>query len=629
MIEGTRMGPDDRARAAASTIPGSGALWAAVAILVADAAAALVGHPSQGLAAAALLLSPGLALIPLLPAMLRRSWLATACAVPMIGFAASSVLIITVALVGVRIDGLSVRVALAAVLVAGLLLERRSPSGEAPPRDRPRLIEAVLLGLALVAGVVLQGRVLHGFPVPGNDWAKYLLYADEIRHQGSMLIDNPYWMLGVPFREDPGVPAVYGAFLTMTDAPAAVLAHGIWVFAVVGILGMFAWARTLWGPSAGGLAGLLYAVLPMNQDILGWHGLANVGAFAILPLILLGATELLRGSMTRREAAGLGLALIALAAAHRLTFTVTVLALLLAGVVALLAGPRKAVIRSTLWTAGFALALGWGVIIHLVNRNRTFGGTQGYEAYLSSKLDLGLVTLDLTWTFAIASALAVLWALVMVRRHPALGVPLALLIVTAGLSYSWVAHLPLSYLRMAYYLPVALVPLLAVGLARLGERTRVWIGALAGVAIAAVIATSAWGRAADVRTFYAFTDPASLRGLDLVAARLRPGEVVATDRCWSFLSTWLLHTRTLPALAPEDIQPKAELSVARSAQALLDGRPAGVRLARRLGIRYILADPTCVDPRGHPIEPPLIGEPIYASNRLVVLQIPPDPRRDS
>src|SRR3712207_9548188 len=38
----------------------------------------------------------------------------------------------------------------------------------------------------------------------------------EIRRHGALLIDNPYWMLGVPFREDPGVPALYGAYLAMT-----------------------------------------------------------------------------------------------------------------------------------------------------------------------------------------------------------------------------------------------------------------------------------------------------------------------------------------------------------------------------------------------------------------------------
>lgn len=50
-----------------------------------------------------------------------------------------------------------------------------------------------------------------------------------------------------------------------------------------------------------------------------------------------------------------------------------------------------------------------------------------------------------------------------------------------------------------------------------------------------------------------------------------PNEVVVTDHCWIFQATWLLDTRTLSALEPEDIQPKAELRRARQARAVLDG----------------------------------------------------------
>jgi hypothetical protein len=491
----------------------------------------------------------------------------------------------------------------------------------------PSRIELVLLAVALVAGVGLQAHVIHGFPVPGNDWAKYVLYADEIRRQGHVLIENRYWMLGVPFREDPGVPSVYGAYLTMTGAPAATLAHGIWIFAVLGITSVFAYVRVLWGPIAGGLAALLYAVVPINQDILGWHGLANVAALAIVPLVLLAATELLRGRFGRHEAVGFAILLVGLAAAHRLSVTVCALTLALVGALALILGPRPAILRGALTTAVAVLAVGWGVAWHLIDVNRTFGGTQGYQAYLGSKLDLDLVMRDLTWVFSVAAVLGALWAVYRLRRNGDLGVALALLAVLGALSYSWVVHLPLAYLRMAYYLPVALVPLMAVALTAGPARRRPWLSVVTGVALAGAISVYAWDRGADVRRFYAFTDGASLRGLDAVSARLRPNEPVVTDRCWSFLSTWLLHTRTLAALYPEDIQPKAELPIARRAQSILDGRPAGVALARRLGVRYIVVDPTCVDPHGHPLQPPLIGDPRYVSERLVVLQLPPDPRR--
>ena len=87
-------------------------------------------------------------------------------------------------------------------MAVGLALPGRR-SRRCALRREDALAAAGLL-VAVAAGLILEGRVIRGSPVPGNDWAKYVLYADEIRRHGSLLIDNPYWMLGVPFREDPG-----------------------------------------------------------------------------------------------------------------------------------------------------------------------------------------------------------------------------------------------------------------------------------------------------------------------------------------------------------------------------------------------------------------------------------------
>jgi hypothetical protein len=582
--------------------------------VVLEAALAAAGEPSAGLAAAALTVAPGLALVGLAPARLRGRPLALVAAAPALGFAASSVVLISMSRVGIPIDAWSSRGALALIVVVGLLLPG------APVRTRPVLSwEAIGLGVALVAGVVLQGRVLSGTPVPGNDWAKYVLYADEIRRQGSMLIDNPFWMLGVPFREDPGVPAVYGAFLTMAREQAGVLAHGIWIFAVMGILSLFAYVRAAWGAAAGVVAALLIAVLPIQQDILGWHGLANVAALALLPLVLLYAGALVSDDLRWPEAFGLGLVAVALAAAHRLSLSVGVAALAIALAVGLATPRRRGVtLRNAARAAAATLALGPLVASDLIVRGRTFGGTQSYKTYLASKIDLGLVARDLTWPFVAAGGVALLVALVRARRDPGLRILIGVLAFVAAFAYAWVVHLPLAYLRMAYFVPLVVVPLVAVAAVALGRPLST---VAAGAALAAVIGAIAWGQAGNVKRFYSFANPASLRGLDAVAARLRPGEVVATDRCWSFLGTWLLHTRTLPALDPQDIQPKAELRLARRAHAVLEGTDAGRRDARRLGIRFLLTDPTCTDAQGRPLSPPSVGDPVYASDRLVVLDL--------
>jgi hypothetical protein len=565
----------------------------------------------------ALVLAPGLALAPLLPARVRTSPIATLACAPALGLAASVVLLVSLSSAGASLDGAVVRVALAGVVLAGLLL----PGPEsARPLGKVDLPVAGGLLAALALGALLQQRVIGGDPIPGNDWAKYLLYADQIAAHGGLLIDNPFWMLGVPFREDPSVPALYGAFLSLSGEPASILTHGIWVFAVISILSIFAFTRAFWGDLSAVLAAGLWAVLPISHDILGWHGAPNLAAICLLPVVLVYVTEMAADALQRREIVGFALLLVAVAGTHRLSALVAGMALVVVLAVGAAQGRARGIARDLGWTAIAVAALAPGVAYDLIERGQTFGGTQGYEAYLSTKVSLGPLVGDLTIVFTvlavIALALAVRWS----RRDRALVTLLCLLAVIVALAYSWILEIPLAYFRMAYFLPLALTPLVAVALTRL---LRPLQAALAGATAALAITALAWSQAGNVRDFYAFTSSASLRGLDAVSATLRPNEVVVTDRCWSFQATWLLHTRTLAALEPEDIQPKAELRPARQAREVLDGTPEGLTLARRLGVRYLLVDPTCTDTRERPIKPPAVGTPLFVSKRLVVLRLPP------
>src|SRR5919201_7174550 len=110
-----------------------------------------------------------------------------------------------------------------------------------------------------------------------------------------------------------------------------------------------------------------------------------------------------------------------------------------------------------------------------------------------------------------------------------------------------------------------------------------------------------------------------------VSADLRPGDVVVADRCWSFLSAWLLQADTLPALDPADILPKAEVGPAAQARAILRGTPEGARLARRFRVHFILTDPTCVSQDGRLAEPPRLGRPFFVSTKLVVMRLDRQP----
>jgi hypothetical protein len=578
--------------------------------------AAAFGGRAPLLTVLALCAGPGLALLPVLPVQVRESPVAALAAAPALGAAATMVALISLSSADVRIERGTVVVVLGVLVLAGLALRGADPIRI---HGRQAVAGAAALALALAGGALLQARVIGGAPVPGNDWAKYVLYGEQIARHGRLLIDNPYWMLGVPFREDPGAPALYGGFLALTASRASVLVHGIWPFALMVPLSTFAYVRAFWGDLAAGLAALLTAVLPISQDILGWHGLANLAALALLPLVLLYLTQLVSRGLRPTEAAAFGLLVLAVAAAHRLSLLVMTLLFVAVLGGALAAGAARRVLPGLGTTAIAAALLCPGVVYDLVERGRTFGGTQSYRAYLTAKVDLDPLVGDLTVVFTVLAIVAVVLAIVWSVRDGALAPPLALLAVIVALAYAYLIHVPLAYSRMAYYLPVALAPLVAVALLRILPARG---AALAGVVAAAVIAAFAWGDDRDVRDFYAFGNSASLRGLDAVATTLRPGEVVVTDRCWSFQATWLLHTRTLAALEPQDIQPKAELARARQARGVLDGTPEGMALVRRLGIRYLLADPTCTDARTRPTRPPRVGAPIYLSKRLVVLELP-------
>jgi hypothetical protein len=585
-------------------------------VVALEALIALLGGHVPLLAALVLLVAPGLALIPLLPERARRDLITALAAAPALGFAASSVALITVASIGVSLDDVVVRLVPAALVLAGLALPGRP---EPPVRlSREDALVAAGLLIAVAAGLALEGRVIKGSPVPGNDWAKYVLYADEIRRHGSLLIHNPFWMLGVPFREDPGTPAIYGSYLVMSGQSATVLVHGIWVFAVIAILTTFVFVRALWGAPAGVVAALLWAVLPISQDILGWHGLPNLAALSVLLLILLYSACMFVGRLSLIECAGFGLTLVALAATHRLSLVVGAGALAIMVATAFVLGDLQRMSGTVARTAAAVVVLGGGVAYDLIERQRTFGGTLSYADYRASKLPVVHTAKDLTLVFTAVALIALVLAVRRVARDRALIPLLAMLGFTIAGAYAWIVHLPLGYLRMAYYLPLALVPLVAIALAHFA-RARTTIAA--GAVLALVVGAFAWPAAHNVRFFYGFTNPASLRGLDAVSGKLQPNEVVVTDRCWSFLATWLLHTRTLPALYPVDIQPKAELARANEAHAILNGTPEGRALARRLGIRFALVDPTCPDPDGNALAPPRVGTPAFTSERLLVLAL--------
>jgi hypothetical protein len=191
----------------------------------------------------------------------------------------------------------------------------------------------------------------------------------------------------------------------------------------------------------------------------------------------------------------------------------------------------------------------------------------------------------------------------------------------AVLSYGWVIHVPTVYYRAAYFLPLLLATAIGVGATRLRGRL-LPVAVSAVVALAATAALVARDRSDGVRAFYEWASPASLTGLGEVTRRTRPEESVVADRCWAFLSEWLLRRPVLAGIDPADILPAWEARPAAEARTILYGSPRSARrMARRRGVRFLLVNPGCKSDETGALRLPTIGVPIYESTRLVVMDL--------
>jgi hypothetical protein len=581
------------------------------------------GHANPPLAIACLV-APGFSAAALLPVELRPapiSWLLA----PPLGFAITSTLLITASGLGIPITEVVIYLLLAGACGAGLVASVRFTSSSPDPRIRARATASpeipLLLAAAVLVGIGLEARAIGGLPLPGADWAHYLLYSTEIAHHHGLLLHNPYWMLGnEAFAEDPGVPSLYGAYLTLSGHGAGLLYHGIWVFAVLGIVTTYVFVRTLIGDVAGVVAAAVCAVAPLSQNILSWHGLANVYAIMYIPLILLAAGMMLRGRYSARWSGFLALFGVALVAGHRLSFLIVALAMIFFSVLSLVLASRET-LKFLLRTVLFVAAMGFGVAIYLVRQANALGGVQSYKAYLPTKITgntYDLVAHYLTWPLIVATigALAIILLWKRLRRDPASYVPIGFLAALAIVGYSWVIHFPTEYSRVIYYLPIPIAALVGLGLAAIPRRAAL----LLGILLIAWIAPLSYSRTGEARGFFTFVDPGSERGLAFLSKRLKPGDVVAADRCWSFLATWELKHRVLGGLDPSLSLAGSEARPASIARKILAGSRESEALAARYGVHYALIDPICTDERGRPPAVPKHGAPVYESLHLVIIR---------
>ncbi len=594
---------------------------AALVLLAIETGTAYGVAPQPALAALALVLAPGLAITPFLPRELRRMpvWPAV---VPIAGVAAAIVLLVSLSSFGIPLSPVPIRVGLLVVSLGGLCWAWRR-GGRVHPGDAGEAIGSLptlLLAAAAVAlGIGLQAQVLGARPLPGEDWGEFLLFADQISHHHSLLITNPYWMLGGhTFPQDPGVPALYGSYLSLSGAHASSLLSGIWIFAVLAVLAIFAVATVLWGRVAGVVAASLFAVIPMNLDMLSWHGLSNVVGLSFLALALLAGAMAVRSPGRLSWCFTLALFLSSLLATHRISFIVGGLTLGLTFVLAA-RGRLAAVGRHLLLTLPFAVLLGLGPAIDAARRSLALSGTQSYRVFLPTRLHWAAVPRELTWPVLAAAGLA--GAIILARQHrrrdgatvALVGLLLSILVFT----YAWVLHLPAQYNRAAYFLPLLIALTIGLGFSRLPPALLLPLLAV----VLALTTVKGLTLARGFRGFYAEVDSASLKGLALTASLARPQDAVVTDQCWGFLSAWLLQRPILAGLDPALILPAAEVAPARQAREILAGGRQAKALEKNDHIRFALLDPQCTFQNGSYYPIPRSGSLIFASTRLMVFEL--------
>ena len=244
-----------------------------------------------------------------------------AAVVPALGLASFAAVLTTASLLGVRLDGVSITLVVAA-FVALLALasvgvraaRRRHPGADASAASSSRCSRSRRSSAFALAS---SWDIAYPFQARGTDWGHYLLYADEVATQGHLLIDDPLAAEDDRiFADPPAVGALYGSVLVLDGVSSWSLTAGIAVLSALTVLSVYAAAAALWGTGAGLVAAGAYAVAPIRLDPAYWHGLGTTLAIVFVPLVVMSLALLFRGARGRRHVLFLAVALLGVAAAH-------------------------------------------------------------------------------------------------------------------------------------------------------------------------------------------------------------------------------------------------------------------------------------------------------------------------
>jgi hypothetical protein len=618
-----------------------GAPLASIGLLLAELCVrAVVGAPYLG-ATVLLVAACGLALLSYMPGELRSLSVDVAL-VPALGIASFAALLTTVSILDLPLDEVSIRVAVAALVVPVALVSFRLGAERRGDRAGSRSREALaLVALAAIVAFALAASwdIAYPFQPRGTDWGHYLVYSDQVAAQHHLLIDDPFaGEEGRIFADPPAVGAVYGSFLLLDDVSSWSLTSGIVVISALTILSMYAAAAVLWGTGAGLVAAAAYAVAPIRLDPMYWHGLGTTLAIVFVPLVVLSLGLLFRGARGWRHTVFLALALVGVAAAHS-TSAILVAALVAAAplvdaLVRLIGGRmglraavrgwwRDGIVLPLAAAVGLACVLGAGVVAHLVLQGRSLGRPVDYRFLGPHWFDRAAVEGYFGVAFLLVSVVTLVLVLTSrrLRHDPALLAFASLALACLAVSQLWRAHIPFEYRRVVYFLGVGLAVLFGAAFVR-RKPNAVWIAAF--VLVLVYVGRTSVGLRLPERVFRSEPRAPAVSGLvsfrdELDRGALPDSPLLVSDACLHFAVPYLVRRPTIPAFSERQVGFVNRLPLVRQAATILGGGPEGAALARRLGVRYAVADPECAPD----LAARLHGTTVLRNDDLVVVQLPP------
>jgi hypothetical protein len=364
-------------------------------------------------------------------------------------------------------------------------------------------------------------------------------------------------------------------------------------FSVVGVAGLYFVGRAMAGPTVGVTAALVYAALPVNLEILGWAGYANVYALALTPFLWWSLAHL-RKKFSHQGVWLAALLASAIALVHVLTAMIVGVALGLAAAVDLIQSKdRVRLLRTYAYVLGAAMLISLPTLYYAV-RNYT----PENESLAFWSLDLTAVTrpnMDDYMRFfpGLVLGLAALGAarLLLARRNSyVVYLALALLIVSAGIAYSWILGFTFYYERALYFMALPLSLLAAYALWTL--KWPAGRAALVMVVVGALALTSA-ETPSRVANYYSVLDPDSMAAIEWVRDHSSPDDVVVTDGCLAFLWEYIGQRQTAAAFNPIYLSSSAEEAVASEARLILQEPGRSAELIKAHGVQYVMFDAAC------------------------------------